>query len=228
MSAPELTPGVTTLVGMFDSPYVRRVAVSMEQLEVPFESRPWSVGRDQDKLRTLNPLGRVPVLVLASGEVLIESSIMLDYLDEQAGPERRLLPAAGAPRRLVQDWLALITGTLDKGIQIAYDRIFKPADKQHGPWIERCYAQTNGGLRELDRRCAERADAAWLCGDAISQADVSLACFITYLRDSVQVDLDAVPKLRERVARLESLPLFAKYYLPFDPPQPTASAGASA
>ena len=218
-----------TLVGMFDSPYVRRVAVSLEQLGVSFENLPWSVGKDQERLRTLNPLGRVPVLVLPSGEVLIESSIMLDYLDEQAGPERRLLPAAGAPRRAVQDWLALITGTLDKGIQIAYERIFKPAEKQHEPWLQRCREQTQGGLRELDRRCAERgAAAAWLCGDAITQADVSLACFVTYLRDSVQVDLDRSPALRDRVARLESLPVFAKYYLPFDPPKPAAPTGARA
>jgi glutathione S-transferase len=217
-----------TLVGMYDSPYVRRVAVSMEQLGVDFDHLNWSVGKDQAQLRTINPLGRVPVLVLPSGENLIESSMILDYLDEQAGPERRLLPAAGAPRRVVQDWLALITGTLDKGIQIAYDRIFKPAEKQHEPWLQRCREQTAGGLAELDRRCAERGAAQWLCGDAISQADVSLACFVTYLRDSVQVDLDATPQLRARVARLEALPVFAKYYLPFTPPKPTASAEAKA
>jgi glutathione S-transferase len=217
-----------TLVGMYDSPYVRRVAVSMAQLGVDFDHLNWSVGKDQAKLRELNPLGRVPVLLLPSGETLIESSMILDYLDEQAGPECRLLPAAGAPRRVVQDWLALITGTLDKGIQIAYDRIFKPEDKQHEPWLQRCREQTAGGLAELDRRCAERAGAEWLCGDAISQADVSLACFVTYLRDSVQVDLDATPHLRARVARLEALPVFAKYYLPFTPPKPTASAEAKA
>jgi glutathione S-transferase len=217
----------TTLVGMFDSPYVRRVAVSLEQLQVPFENLPWSVGRDQEKLRTINPLGRVPVLLLPSGEALIESAIILDYLDEQAGPERRLLPAAGAPRRAVQDWLAQITGTHDKGSQIAYERIFKPAEKQHEPWLQRCREQTKGGLLELDRRCAERGDAPWLCGEAISQADISLACFVTYLRDSVQVNLDWSPALRDRVACLESLPVFAKYYLPFDPPKPTATGAAA-
>ena len=60
-----------TLVGMFDSPYVRRVAVSMEQLGVAFDHWNWSVGKDQARLRELNPLGRVPVLLLPSGEVLI-------------------------------------------------------------------------------------------------------------------------------------------------------------
>jgi glutathione S-transferase len=211
------------LVGMFDSPYVRRVAVSLEQLGVVFGHWNWSVGKDQAKLRELNPLGRVPVVLLPGGETLIESSIILDYFDEQAGPERRLLPAAGAPRRAVPDWLALTTGTLDKGIQIAYDRIFKPADKQHEPWRARCREQTAGGLAELERRCGERGDAAWLCGESISQADISLACFVTYLRDSVQVQLDAMPQLRARVDRLEAPPVFTKYYLPFDPPQPVAA-----
>ena len=214
------------LVGMFDSPYVRRVAITLEQLGVAFEHRPWSVGRDQAKLREINPLGRVPVVLLPSGETLIESSIILDYFDEQAGPQRRLLPAAGPPRRAVQDWLALTVGTLDKGIQIVYDKVFKPAEKQHAPWLQRCREQTAGALAELERRCLECGDATWLVGGAISQADITLACFITYLRDAVPVDLAPTPALRARVARLEAMPVFAKYYLPFDAPVPTAGAQA--
>jgi glutathione S-transferase len=213
-----MSPPPVKLVGMFDSPYVRRVALSLAQLEVEFEHLPWSVGKDQMRIREFNPLGRVPVVVLPSGEVLIESSIILDWFDEQAGPERRLLPAAGAPRRAVQDWLALSTGTLDKGIQIVYDAVFKPAEKLHEPWLQRCREQTRGALAELDRRCAERGDAPWLVGDAISQADITLASFITYLRDAAGFELSACPALRARLERLESLPLFARYYVPFDAP----------
>ena len=215
MSAPPVK-----LVGMFDSPYVRRVALSLAQLGVEFEHLPWSVGKDQLRIRELNPLGRVPVVVLPTGEVLIESSIILDWFDEQAGPERRLLPAAGAPRRVVQDWLALTTGTLDKGIQIVYDKVFKPAEKLHEPWLQRCREQTGGALAELERRCAERAGAEWLVGDSISQADITLASFITYLRDAAGFGLSAHPSLSARLERLESLPLFAKYYVPFDAPVP--------
>jgi glutathione S-transferase len=220
------------LVGQFDSPYVRRVAVSMAQLGMRFEHRPWSVGRDQLRIRQLNPVGRVPVLLLANGEALIESAMILDYLDELAG-DARLVPAAGPARRAVQDWLALASATIDKGIQIVYERIFKPAEKQHAPFLARCREQTAGALAELDRRCAACADAPWLVGDAISQADITLACFITYLREAVPFDLDAVPALATRVARLEAMPLFAASYTPFDPPVPTApgtddaSAGAS-
>src|SRR5450631_410699 len=48
------------LIGMFDSPFVRRVAVSLNVLGIPFEHRDWSVGKDLDRIREFNPLGRVP------------------------------------------------------------------------------------------------------------------------------------------------------------------------
>ena len=215
-----MSADLPVLVGQFDSPYVRRVAVSMAQLGLAFEHRPWSVGRDQLRIRRLNPVGRVPVLLLPGGEALIESAMILDYLDEIAG-ERRLLPAAGPERRAVQDWLALETATVDKGIQIVYERVFKPVEKQHEPWLARCREQTQGALAELDRRCVLREGEDWLVGEAMTQADITLACFVTYLRDAVPLDLDAVPCLRARVARLEALPVFATHYLPFDAPAPT-------
>jgi glutathione S-transferase len=83
------------LIGMFDSPFVRRVAVSMKLLEIPFEHANWSIGKDFDRIREYNPLGRVPTLVTNEGERLMESGAILDYLDEIAGPERALLPRSG-------------------------------------------------------------------------------------------------------------------------------------
>ena len=90
------------LIGMFDSPFVRRVAVSMKLLEIPFEHANWSVGRDFDRIREYNPLGRVPTLVTNEGERLMESAAILDYLDELVGPERALLPHSGPERRQAQ------------------------------------------------------------------------------------------------------------------------------
>jgi glutathione S-transferase len=84
---------------MFDSPFVRRVAVSMNLLWVPFEHRNWSIGKDFELIRQFNPLGRVPTLVQPDGETLFESAAILDYLDERAGQERALLPRLGRRRR---------------------------------------------------------------------------------------------------------------------------------
>src|SRR5262245_25735854 len=108
------------LVGMFDSPYVRRVAISMRLLDIPLEPANWSIGRDQARIAELNPLGQVPVLVLDDGEVLVDSMAILDHLDQRVGPERALVPLSGDARRHVLGLAALAAGIGDKArLQIA-------------------------------------------------------------------------------------------------------------
>ena len=212
------------LVGMFDSPFVRRVAVSLRVLGLPFEHRNLSVGKDEAQIRALNPLGRVPVLVLPSGESLIESAMILDHLDALAGSDRALLPPAGEARRAAQQWLALATGALDKGIQLVYEQVFRPVDKQHQPWTDRCRRQMDGALAELDARCAAIEGSDWLVGARIGQADITLACFCTYLRDAVPVDLAPYAALRARCERIEDLRALREFYLPFEAPVPVVPA----
>src|ERR1700686_5455318 len=100
---------------MFDSPYVRRVAVSMQLLDIGYQHANWSVGRDFDRIRAYNPLGRVPTLVADDGEALIDSAAILDYLDDLVGPARALLPARGAPRRAALRLVAIAIGAAEKG-----------------------------------------------------------------------------------------------------------------
>src|SRR5512134_2546284 len=109
------------LIGMFDSPFVRRVAISMKLLDIPFEHGNWSVGKDFDRIRNYNPLGRVPTLVTDGGEKLLESAAILDYLDEIAGPDRALLPRAGAERRKALNLMAMSTGAAEKGVLQVYE-----------------------------------------------------------------------------------------------------------
>jgi len=214
------------LIGMFDSPFTRRVAISATLLGFSFEHRNWSVGKDFDRIREYNPLGRVPTLVLDDGETLVESAMILDWLDEQVGPQRALLPASGAARRQALTIMALATGAADKGIHIVIERAFRPEEKRHAPWTDRCRVQVNGALAELDRLCAAAGERPWLLGDAISQADITLACYTTYLRDAVPLDLAAYPALRTRVERCEAMPVFQQFYVPFYTPVPNEAQPA--
>ena len=209
------------LIGMYDSPFVRRVAVSASLLGFTFEHRNWSVGKDFERIRQYNPLGRVPTLVLDSGEALIESAMILDWLDQQIGPARALLPPDGDARRKAQHLLALATGAAEKGIQLVIERVFRPEDKRHAPWVDRCRLQVHGALKEIDRLCEAAVGSTWLLGDAMTQADVTLACYATYLHDAIPVDLSTYPSLRARVQRCEELEVFRRYYIPFDAPVPT-------
>ena len=214
------------LIGMFDSPFVRRVAISMQLLGMPFEHRNWSVGKDFDRIREYNPLGCVPTLVLDDGESLVESSMILDYLDQQAGADRALLPVNGVARRQALRLMAVATGAVDKGIHLVIERVFRPAEKRHAPWTERCEVQIRGALAELDRLCAAAGVSEWLFGDAMTQADITLACYVTYLSDAVPLELSAYPALQARVERCEALPVFRQFYVPFDAPVPSQAQPA--
>src|ERR1700761_3090526 len=127
------------LIGQYDSPFVRRVAVALTLYGFEFEHRPWSVWSDADKLAQINPMRRVPTLVLDDGEVVIESGAILDALDEMAGPGRAMLPTSGPDRRRGLKVCALSTGLADKSVSLFYEGLLHEAPSQ--TWIDRCRAQ---------------------------------------------------------------------------------------
>jgi glutathione S-transferase len=208
------------LIGMFDSPFVRRVAVSMKLLEMPFEHANWSVGRDFDRIREYNPLGRVPTLVTDDGLRLMESAAILDYLDERAGPDRALLPRSGAERRAALNLIAMATGAAEKGVAQLYERVFRPEEKRHAPWVERCHVQMSASLAALDGQVGERGISQWLVGNRMTQADITAVCAFTFLDDALRVGADRVmyASLATLAARCESLPAFQETRAKFHPP----------
>jgi glutathione S-transferase len=197
------------LIGMFDSPFVRRVAVSMNLLGMAFEHRDWSVGKDFELIRQFNPLGRVPTLVRPDGEALIESGAILDFLDECAGPGRALIPTVGKDRRDVLRIMAVATGGADKGVTQIYETAFRPPEKRYRPWMERCHAQMHAALAELNRMCQART-GDWLIGNRMTQADVTATCVYTFLADALAINRAdiAYPGLAAIAARCEALPEF--------------------
>ena len=123
------------LIGIFLSPYVRRVAVSMNLLNLPFEEDQVFVFGDPDSVRRYNPLGRIPVLVLDEGTNLVESGAILDEIDHMVSPERRLTPSDGPLRRRVLQSAAMALGCADKAQWAFYEDRVRPAEKVHTPWI---------------------------------------------------------------------------------------------
>jgi len=198
------------LIGMLDSPFVRPVAISMKLFGMPFEHLNWSVGKDFERIREYNPLGRVPTLVLDEGESLMESSAILDYLDERVGPERALLPRSGPERRAALRIIAIATGAAEKGRDQMYERAFRPEEKWHEPWLERCRMQMHGALAELERLAAQKRATPWLVGGWMTRADMMVACIFTLLNDALASTFKRgdYAELRAHVARCEELPEF--------------------
>jgi glutathione S-transferase len=210
------------LIGMFDSPFVRRVAVTLNLLEIPFEHRNWSVGKDFELIRRHNPLGRVPTLVLDDGESLIDSAAILDYLDDEVGPERALLPATGKARRAALRIMAVATGAAEKGVLQLYETVFRPEEKRHQAWVDRCAEQMNAALAELDR-FAQGRNSRWLVGDRLTQADVTATCVFSFLGEALLAGGAApgYPGLAMLSERCEAMPAFSTVKAPFAVPERT-------
>jgi glutathione S-transferase len=208
------------LIGMLDSPFVRRVAVSMKLLGVEFEHANWSVGRDFQRILEYSPLGRVPTLVLDDGDTLIESSAILDYLDDLVGAERALLPRSGQQRRDALQLMWRAIGAAEKGRDVVYERVFRPAEKRHEPWLERVRMQMHGALTELEQQIASRGEGRWLIGDRLTQADITTGCALTFVFESVNITPESAPypALRNFVARCEALPEFQSTKTPWFAP----------
>ena len=202
------------LIGMFDSPFVRRVAVSLKLLGFAFEHANWSVGKDHARIRSYSALGRVPTLVLEDGEVLTESAAILDHLDSVVGPKRALVPTNGVARRQVLQLMALAIAAAEKGRELINERIARPPEKRHAPWEERCRSQMHGALGEIEQRYRERRDS-WLVGDHLTQADVTLTCVWACLREAVALEEEPYPSLTALAARCEALPQFVTTRLPW-------------
>ncbi len=194
------------LVGRYRSPFVRRVAVTLRLYDMPFERRVISVWDDLPEVREYNPLGRVPALILDDGEVLVDSSAIIDHLDDAAGPERALTPAPGAERRRVQRLVALALGVLEKAAQLIYEHNARPPEKYHQPWIDRCRGQVTSGLAALD----DVEPGPWLTGDRLTQADVTagVAGFFIRLTNSELLPEGRYPNLEALMKRCAALPAF--------------------
>ena len=199
------------LIGGFGSPFVRRVAVSLNILGFDWEQEAVSAFDNPDPVKKYNPLVRVPTLVLDDGEALVESYAILDTLDDMAGDAKRLMPASGGARRTVMQLTAVSTGTMDKAVWAYYEGRFHPPEKVHEPWVEHNEGQVMGGLGHLDS-CAKKAGDGWLAGGGrISQADISAAVAIGFanrVRPNLGV-MDKFTHLAAFAARCEALDEFA-------------------
>jgi glutathione S-transferase len=206
------------LIGQYDSPFVRRVAIAMRFYHLAFEHRPWSTFSDADRIAPHNPLRRVPTLLLDDGEALIESAAILDYLDELIGPDRAMIAARGPERRRALRLCALATGLGDKSVSLIYERVLRKEPSKI--WVERCEAQIGGVLAVLENERAGVATPYWF-GARIGHADIALACVLRFTAEAHPALFAAsrYPALSMHAEHCEALPPFQEIVQPLAPPK---------
>jgi glutathione S-transferase len=205
------------LIGQYDSPFVRRVGIALKLYELPFEHRPWSTFGDADKIRSYNPLTRVPTLVLDSGEVLIESHSILDYLDGLVPPDRAMFPRAEPARHQALKIASLAMGLGEKAVSLFYEKTFHREASE--PWVARCRSQISAALSVLEKSRKEGTHTYWF-GSRIGHCDIAVAVVLRFIGEAHPglVSPADFPALRAHAAKLEMLPEFQTISQAFIPP----------
>lgn len=195
------------LVGMLDSPFVRRVAISMRLLGLPFEHAAVSVFRGFDAFQQINPVVKAPTLICDDGSALMDSTLLLQYVESLAG--RSLLPGAPAELQHELRLIGLALAACEKTAQIIYERGLRPAEKRHEPWIARVTGQLTAAHRELDAALAARplhtgSEAA------LGQAAITVGVAWGFTRFVLPecAPVDAFPHLAAHADAVEQLPVF--------------------
>ena len=199
------------LIGMLDSPYVRRAAVSMALLGLPFEHRSVSVFRHMDAFKAINPLVKAPTLVCDDGMVLHDSNLILQYVESLAAP-KTLWPtnhaAFGQALRITANALV----AMEKTVQCVYEEQTRPLEKQHQPWLDRVTAQLQAAYDLIEADVA-KAGNGYLVNEMPTQADISVAVawgFTQFVQPD-RAPKEKYPQIAAFAARLEKLPEFAAY-----------------
>jgi len=176
---------------------------------IAYEHRQVSVFRHFDRFRAINPVVKAPTLLAGDGTVLMDSTLILDYLEGLAPPERRLMPAGAKDRLPVLRLLGLALAACDKSVAIVYENEQRPSDRRHGPWLDRLTGQVNAAFEELE--LAVPAEPAWFGGARPNAADVAIACGWRFSQHLVAdaVAASAYPALAAYSRRAEALPEFA-------------------
>lgn len=175
------------LIGQYDSPFVRRVGIALALYELPFEHRPWSTFADAEKIRPYNPLCRVPTLVLEDGEVLIDSHLILNYLDSLVPADRAMFPRSEPARRQALKVAALATGLGDKAVSLFYERRLHTEVSE--VWAERCQTQISAALAVLEADRAEQSEEYWF-GDGIGHADIAVTVVLRFIAEALPGAID--------------------------------------
>lgn len=195
------------LIGMLDSPYVRRTALTLASLDIPFTHEPLSVFRHYDAFAAINPVVKAPTAVTDDGVVLLDSTLIIDYALKALAGDRVLGP--GDPRLAVLDirLTGLGLAACEKAVQIVYERQLRPAEKQHQPWLDRVAGQLRAALSAIE---ADIGGADWLLGPPPSEAGITLAVAGTFIAALVPdvVSLADYPRLAALTTAAEETAIF--------------------
>lgn len=196
------------LIGMLDSPYVRRVAISLDVLNIPFQHDAVSVFQDFDRFRALNPVVKAPTLVCDDGTVLMDSSLILQFVEFAIG--RSLWSTNVEERQNQFRWVGLALAACEKSVQLIYERNLRPRDFQYEPWLARVTDQLIAAYGELESEI-ERMPTHWTTTLNQASITVAVAWQLTQSQSASRLPAEDFPGLVQLSERMEGTRSFKKF-----------------
>ncbi len=173
------------LVGQYDSPFVRRVAVALNHYGIGFERQVLSVFQDFDAMLSVNPLGKVPALILSGGEPIYDSRAIVEYLESIAPAARRLTPSDAGQRREMLRIEAVGLGLAEKTYERGIEFSRRSPGTQDPAWVARLERQIGSALSWIESGLESLTPAEWLVGDRMTRADLAVTVAATYVLEKL-------------------------------------------
>jgi glutathione S-transferase len=204
-----LLPTVMRLIGMLDSPYVRRVAISLDFLGVPFTHEAVSVFSTFEQFRRINPVVKAPTLVYDNGDVLMDSSLILQFVEATNASESLWSCEAQNLQREMR-CVGLALAACEKSVQIVYERNLRPQSAQYEPWMDRVRGQLLAAYSALD---IELASHPQTYAAPRSQSCITTAVVWQFTQSMLAALVPATdhPAIAALATRMEATAQFIRY-----------------
>jgi glutathione S-transferase len=195
------------LIGSDTSPFVRKVRIVMAEKKIEYRYQPEDVWSPDSGIRQLNPLAKVPCLVIDDGSAIFDSRVIVEYLDALT-PVHRLIPPGGRERIDVRCWEALADGLLDAAVLIRLEHTRREPAQRSPAWIARQQTKIDDALAAVSQSLGEQP---WCCDGRYSLADIATGCALAYLdlRFPENAWRERHPNLGRLLERLNTRPAFA-------------------
>ncbi|HKB59964.1 MAG TPA: glutathione S-transferase N-terminal domain-containing protein [Gallionellaceae bacterium] len=165
------------LLGSLTSPYGRKARLVLLEKNIPHEFLNDPPREPGSLSARVNPLARIPALVLDDDTCVFDSPVIAEYADS-LNDTPILIPRNDAYARMrVKRWEALADGIIDSAVVVRTESL-RPADKQDAEIT----ARNNKAITQaLAHAAHELGDAAWCEGGGLSLADLALVSALMYL-----------------------------------------------
>jgi len=167
------------LIGSLTSPYVRKARIAFLEKKIDVELIIDPVWSADSQLPGVNPLGKVPALIMEDGGAMFDSRVIVEYADTLS-PVGRLIPSTGKEKAAVKTWEALADGVLDAAILVRLEKTWGPRDGQLcQSWVDRQMQKVAAGLQAMSDGLGKNP---WCFDNHFGLSDIAVGTALEYLR----------------------------------------------